>query len=218
MPLPGPLSRTPAGRRGSRFWRLTVNRWNGTAELGIPLRWYVLRAAAVLAGLGLLALMVHILFFSPPPPPAPDTHGSGYVKAPRSIVSVVHFASDDAGAMGLVSISLVILAIVVLIVWSVVFARRRNRICFDRGLPFIVMVGRKARRHHIQGLAMDRVAAVQVCSGGGLFEMDLVVPSVPGRRVPLLCHNRGKVLREDARRLAEFLGVPLLDHTDAGQT
>ena len=81
----------------------------------------------------------------------------------------------------------------------------------------------------VVGLAIKNVAAVQLCSGPMLkpgeagrygetrmvFEMNLVVPGLPRERMQLVCNDRQAAMRTDARRLAEFLGVPLLDHTQA---
>ena len=65
--------------------------------------------------------------------------------------------------------------------------------------------------------------ALQVCSGPKLdfsgdagyvaFQLNLVLAKPSGRRIVLVTHADERALRQDAQRLAEFLGVPLLDHT-----
>ena len=42
--------------------------------------------------------------------------------------------------------------------------------------------------------------------------MNLVVPGLPRERMHLLCSGRRSAIVTDAYRLAEFLGVPLLNH------
>lgn len=63
------------------------------------------------------------------------------------------------------------------------------------------------------------VAAVQICplpvdgTDWGL-EIDLVFSKPPGDRLSLMGHAKEKALRADAKALAEFLNVALLDHSD----
>jgi hypothetical protein len=73
------------------------------------------------------------------------------------------------------------------------------------------------------------VEAVQICServgGFGTFEgsqnsfqayeLNIVMKRPAGVRVAALCHGKRAALYADAGKLAEFLGVPLLDHTEA---
>jgi hypothetical protein len=76
------------------------------------------------------------------------------------------------------------------------------------------------------GLPLKAVAAIQICtdlvvskdSDGARtsqpsWEMNLVLRSPPGHRIHLMEHGNEPALRDDARQLAELLGVPLLDHT-----
>ena len=44
------------------------------------------------------------------------------------------------------------------------------------------------------------------------YELNLVMKRPPGLRVPVLCHGNRSAMFEDARKLAEFLSVPLVDH------
>jgi len=68
---------------------------------------------------------------------------------------------------------------------------------------------------------LQDVAAVQVCSGaiGGpncsftTFELNLVLSSPAGERVQIISHGAERDLKNDASRLADFLRVPLLDHS-----
>ena len=82
-------------------------------------------------------------------------------------------------------------------------------------------VGRGAaeRRH-----PFDDLAALQVCSRAVAnakhpyvaFELNLILTDPPGERISLTCHANSEALQRDATDLAEFLGVPLLDHTGDG--
>jgi len=44
-------------------------------------------------------------------------------------------------------------------------------------------------------------------------ELNLVLTDPPGERIGLMCHSQEDDIRKDARKLADFLGKPLLDHT-----
>ena len=222
------LPRTPSGRRGSRFWRVKVHRWTQTAQLGLPVARYVFVAVAVLLAALLVTVLVHDLVValqSTPVPQPSSPGGSGpvggyvkYVKAPRSVFyDGPRFFWEEESTLWLVSILLVVVAVLALILGSVGAMRKRSRIRFYRSWG-IIGRGDKVHKELLVGLAIPSVVAVQVCSGYGLFEMNLVVPSVSGWRVPLVCHSREKTLRQDARLLAAFLRVPLLDHTEAGAT
>jgi len=46
--------------------------------------------------------------------------------------------------------------------------------------------------------------------------LNLALAEPEGARVSLMTHSEEKALREDARTLAEFLQVPLLDHAGDG--
>ncbi len=73
-------------------------------------------------------------------------------------------------------------------------------------------------------IPMDKIAAVQLCSARTMWfrrpyvELDLVLREEPVRRV--IFHSRRTVedARVDGKDLAEFLGVPLLDHTDSSSS
>jgi len=74
------------------------------------------------------------------------------------------------------------------------------------------------------GIPFKQISALQLCSGTvstgeahhllTAFELNLVLVEPPGERVWLVTRNNKKTLQRDAERLAGFLGVPLLDHTD----
>lgn len=94
---------------------------------------------------------------------------------------------------------------------------------FDRSHRRIRARRRALRRFaEVDGVPFDRVRAVQVCSryvpgdsdsaGYRAWELNLVFREPPDQRVCLTCHGREKALREDARQVADMLGVPLLDH------
>ncbi|MDY7011510.1 MAG: hypothetical protein SVV80_12285 [Planctomycetota bacterium] len=64
---------------------------------------------------------------------------------------------------------------------------------------------------------------LQICSktvsgseGGSwtAYELNIVMNRPPRARVPVICHGDRAALFEDARKLAEFLNVPLADHCD----
>jgi hypothetical protein len=70
------------------------------------------------------------------------------------------------------------------------------------------------------------VEGVQVCSGkasgseGGsytVYELNVVMKRPPGARVSAICHGNREAVFEDALKLAEFLGVPPVDHTQSPQ-
>lgn len=88
----------------------------------------------------------------------------------------------------------------------------------------------KVDRRLEEGLRLRDVAAVQICSGltnvpepgkpnyreltpYWTFEINLVLSSPAGQRVHVASHAAEAALRYDARQLAEFLRVPLLDHS-----
>lgn len=67
------------------------------------------------------------------------------------------------------------------------------------------------------------VEGVQVCSGkaSGLdnssytvYELNVVMKRPPGARVSAICHGKREAVFEDALKLAEFLGVPPVDHCE----
>lgn len=71
-------------------------------------------------------------------------------------------------------------------------------------------------------MALDRVAAVQVCSRlvqsdqvgfYVAYQLNLILRQPVGERLPLMCHADEPSLKADARHLAEFLDRPLLDHS-----
>jgi hypothetical protein len=73
--------------------------------------------------------------------------------------------------------------------------------------------------------SLKDVEAIQVCSAmaghkGGpdsenypVYELNVVMKRPPGQRIPAICHGHRDSLFADARKLAEFLGVPMVDHT-----
>jgi hypothetical protein len=65
-------------------------------------------------------------------------------------------------------------------------------------------------------ISLKDVAAVQLCSGRfwpKVFEVNLVLSNPPGRRMNLLDWLKAERALSDAQQLAEFLKVPLLDHS-----
>ena len=84
--------------------------------------------------------------------------------------------------------------------------------------------GRKLRvaGRLVKQLPLRFVAAVQIASGlvsasdgpnYTAYQANLVLNQPPGERITLMAHSREQQVRADARRLAEFIGVPLLDHS-----
>ena len=90
--------------------------------------------------------------------------------------------------------------------------------------------GRKLRvgSRRIEPLPLTAVASVQITSGHvtedklgdsspdsdyTAYEINLVLRDPPGERLTLTAHNDEPHIRADAQRLAEFLDVPLLDHS-----
>ena len=96
-----------------------------------------------------------------------------------------------------------------------------RRIVFDRARGVLLGPKRRADTFGAEGLPLDDVAAVQICSkpdsGTGpevYLELNLVLREPAGERLNLTCHGDRKNLRADAKKLAEFLDRPLLDHTE----
>jgi hypothetical protein len=63
------------------------------------------------------------------------------------------------------------------------------------------------------------IAGIQVCSKQvrnegtyTVYEMNIVMSRPDGARIAAMCHGDRAALFADARKLAEFLGVPLVDH------
>ena len=94
-----------------------------------------------------------------------------------------------------------------------------GRVTVDRARGVVlVQDGRRSQEY-----ALHDVVGLQVCSNGdpaqrGLlthiaYGLNLVLADPPGKRVLLACHGHRDALFSDGRRLAEFLGVPLWDHT-----
>ena len=83
----------------------------------------------------------------------------------------------------------------------------------------LISLGKRGRR-----IPIEEVAALQTClyySAGGesswtFREVNLVLRRPPGERVNMLNDPDKEAAAADARRFAEFLGVPLLDHTTPG--
>jgi hypothetical protein len=94
----------------------------------------------------------------------------------------------------------------------VVIDRQNGTISMPRGF----LSGRQERE-----IAVADVAAVQVCgaydpAGEGQhtrYEMNLVLREPPGERVGLVRETDRSAVTSDAQSLAEFLGVPLWDHS-----
>ncbi len=92
---------------------------------------------------------------------------------------------------------------------------------FDRLLEEAQISGSGAP---VDGVPLRDIVAVQLCTCSSRIygnltvwrtthELNLVVRGLPGGRINLMAHGRADAIAEDARHLAEFLGVPLLDHT-----
>jgi hypothetical protein len=71
--------------------------------------------------------------------------------------------------------------------------------------------------------ALRDIEAVQVCSAivspsegrpYPVYELDVVMRRPAGARLAAMCHGKRDAMFSDARKLCEFLGVPLLDHAD----
>jgi len=100
-----------------------------------------------------------------------------------------------------------------------------RRIDFDRHQGVLWLTGPSAGGGLAgrQEISLEQIAALQVCcfhtlptSGAEAFtayQLNLVFRDPPGERLHLMSHNDEASLRTDARRLAEFLGKPLLDHS-----
>ena len=98
----------------------------------------------------------------------------------------------------------------------------RPPVVFDRVSQ--VVRGKRLRVDgvRVEEIPMEAVGAVQICSGevsGGegasyrAFQINLVLRAPRGSRVALVAQAGERALREDAHRLAGFLGVPLIDHS-----
>jgi len=98
-----------------------------------------------------------------------------------------------------------------------------KKIFFDRRESVIIKDSPKVEPVFQGGIRFRDVAALQICSGivkdtkrvFKTFELNLVLSSPPGRRVSLISHAKEQDLRDDACQLAQFLNVPLLDHTQS---
>ena len=98
----------------------------------------------------------------------------------------------------------------------------RPPIVFDRVRGSVRGKGLKFDER-IQGqMPLHNISALQLCSGTvrgsenhlfPAFELNLVLVEPPGQRIWLITRQTDRTLRRDAERLAQFLGVPLLDHT-----
>ena len=97
--------------------------------------------------------------------------------------------------------------------WPLVFDKNQGRM-WRNGKPDPV-IGDYA--------PLTAVEALQVCSAKvsdsesvpfQVYELNVVMKRPAGTRVPALCHGDRDALFADANKLAEFLGVPLLDHTE----
>jgi len=72
---------------------------------------------------------------------------------------------------------------------------------------------------------IDNIAALQLCRGSRVvtrtrffryYELNLILVDPLDERFCLMSHGATGAARDDAVRLAEFLGKPLLDHTGTG--
>ena len=105
-----------------------------------------------------------------------------------------------------------------------------KKVTFDRQMGRIT--GMSKISPEFRNGALEDVAAVQICSryvedpddrrlgdrGPGksytAYELNLAFLRPEGKRINLICHARQAALREDAQELAEFLSIPLLDHSE----
>ena len=101
-----------------------------------------------------------------------------------------------------------------LVMKSMIFDRQHGRM-YKKGQKSSVFSG-------AVGTGLADVAALQICShyepesdGPGYlsYQFNIVLAGPPGQRINLMDHTARSALMEDAKRLAEFLSVPLLDHT-----
>ncbi len=91
------------------------------------------------------------------------------------------------------------------------------RVRFDAAAG-VMRIGSGRRAHD---WPLGAVACVQICScyvsgkSGAYtcFELNLVLADGMGHRITLMSHGNEKALRDDARTLAEFLHVPLIENT-----
>ncbi len=98
-----------------------------------------------------------------------------------------------------------------------------KKIFFDRRESLIIKDAGKQEPVFQGGIRFRDVAALQICSGivsndrneFKTFELNLVLLSPTGQRVHLISHSKEDDLRNDAHQLAEFLKVPLIDHTQS---
>jgi hypothetical protein len=97
----------------------------------------------------------------------------------------------------------------------------RRSIVADRGTGRISLRGRALSGQTARDIPFADIAAVQVCDAPNrgtedsrmLHEINLVLRTPPGERVNLVCSPEGDSVKSDACQLAEFLGVPLWDHS-----
>lgn len=103
---------------------------------------------------------------------------------------------------------------------------RQHPIVFDRGQGLILGPGLKLDGRPCPSLSLGDVLALQLCgftvtghAGDDdsqpyrCLQLNLVLRDPKAARVTVACHGKLDVLRQEAMQLAEFLGVPLLDHT-----
>jgi|GEM_PF-6177307 len=118
---------------------------------------------------------------------------------------------------------LIVTCSIALIIFGWLGLSNKVKIFFDRRESIIIKDAREVEPVFQGGIRFRDVAALQICSGIVMnsnrefktFELNLVLSSPPGQRAHLISHAKEQDLRDDARQLAQFLKVPLLDHTQS---
>jgi len=101
---------------------------------------------------------------------------------------------------------------------------RSTCVLFDRASGVVRGAGLKVGAATVREIPLRLVGAIQVCSGTVLSEgrkadhydaqqINLILTEPEGTRVPLIAHAQSDRILADARQLARFLKVPLVDHS-----
>lgn len=154
--------------------------------------------------------------------------GFGLLALGMGVIGIVFFGSISKESVwwGLLAVAIPIIVGTVLTLAGFKFLTE-HPIVFDRVRGSVQ--GRSLKTDdHIRGeIALRDIRALQICSGMisntdgegksyRAFQLNLVLGDPPGQRIPLVAHAKGEALRRDAEQLAQFIRVPLLDHTKQG--